>query len=860
MVVAASAGLLAAADGDFAKVDFAHPQGVVKPVNGVGQPPILGFDDMSMFHWLKEAGIPYSRLHDVGGPYGKNIFVDIPNVFRDFDADENDPGSYDFDYTDLLMKALVDHGVEPYFRLGVTIENAAGRGHRAYRIFPPKDYAKWARICEHVVRHYTEGWADGFRMKVSHWEIWNEPENAETIERNCMWKAPFSEYIRLYVTAAAHLKAKFPHLRIGGYASCGFYGVSSCWANPGRDPRIPFLHESFTNFLAGVREAKAPLDFFSFHCYDRPSHAARQIAYCRRTLDDFGFARTEMSLNEWMPCAGAPRKDEDASPRQTAEIAAMLCVMQNGAVDDAEIYDARCGMGLYSPFFDCRTHGTKPAYAVYLLFNELRKLGAAVPVAGLPEGVFACAATDGKGAGAVLVANTADRALPLRLGTDGWTAVSARLVDAGSGGEEGPVPADLPAYGVALVRCRPADAAAPRAIRVAPRDPTVVWNRDALYAEPKSWRFPGEFSSEVTPILLEGEPFRGKPTTVFAYYGVPKTATKERPAPAIVLVHGGLGTSYPEWVRLWVRRGYAAICVDTCGALPVIDPVKGGWVANPSGGPRGWGRVDAVDEPERDQWTYHAVAAVIRSHSFLRSLPNVDARAIGVTGVSWGGILSCIAAAADDRFAYAVPVYGCGFTFEPHGQTCYDAKSASRNSFARVARWAALWDPSAFLPFAKCPFLWVDGTNDFTFSLDAVRRSAALSPATHAFSTRLRMPHGHGAVSEAPAEILAFADRFARGGADVVRIGEGVVRDGTLSVRFDAKGRTVVRAELLTTADGEDVAFPKRRWCAAPVAALDAAAGEVSAKLPAGAFAWFVNLVTDDGLIFSSPYAERSAR
>ena len=79
-------------------------------------------------------------------------------------------------------------------------------------------------------------------------------------------------------------------------------------------------------------------------------------------------------------------------------------------------------------------------------------------MAGLPEGVFACAATDGKGAGAVLVANTADRALPLRLAADGWAAVSARLVDAGVGGEEGPVPAVLPAYGVALVRCRPAAA------------------------------------------------------------------------------------------------------------------------------------------------------------------------------------------------------------------------------------------------------------------------------------------------------------------------------------------------------------------------------------------------------------------
>ena len=91
-------------------IDFSSVQGPVKPVNGVGQPPILGFDDTRLFRYLKEAGIPYSRLHDVGGAYGKNVFVDIPNLFRDFDADETDPASYDFAFTDRLINALVENG------------------------------------------------------------------------------------------------------------------------------------------------------------------------------------------------------------------------------------------------------------------------------------------------------------------------------------------------------------------------------------------------------------------------------------------------------------------------------------------------------------------------------------------------------------------------------------------------------------------------------------------------------------------------------------------------------------------------------------------------------------------------------
>ena len=63
--------------------------GIVKPVNGVGQPPMVGsLKNWPMMHYLKEAGIPYSRLHDVGGRLGGGLFVDIPNLFPDFDADD----------------------------------------------------------------------------------------------------------------------------------------------------------------------------------------------------------------------------------------------------------------------------------------------------------------------------------------------------------------------------------------------------------------------------------------------------------------------------------------------------------------------------------------------------------------------------------------------------------------------------------------------------------------------------------------------------------------------------------------------------------------------------------------------------
>ena len=88
----------------------------------------------------------------------------------------------------------------------------------------------------------------------------------------------------------------------------------------------------------------------------------------------------------------------------------------------------------------------------------------------------------------------------------------------------------------------------------AARDPAKVWNIEHLKESPRVREYPKEFRGEATPILIEGEPYQGRETWCFAYYGVPEWASDATPAPGIVLIHGGAGTAYPEWVRMWVRR------------------------------------------------------------------------------------------------------------------------------------------------------------------------------------------------------------------------------------------------------------------------------------------------------------------
>ena len=69
--------------------------------------------------------------------------------------------------------------------LGNRIEHESKR----YGSIPPKDPAKWARICEHIIRHMNEGWAGGHHYGIEYWEIWNEPD----VNPQC-WDGPVEEF------------------------------------------------------------------------------------------------------------------------------------------------------------------------------------------------------------------------------------------------------------------------------------------------------------------------------------------------------------------------------------------------------------------------------------------------------------------------------------------------------------------------------------------------------------------------------------------------------------------------------------------------------------------------------------------
>ena len=415
-------------------VDFDVTNGKIKPMHGIGQPPMTGLTN-SLFGYLTRAGIPYSRLHDVGGWLGGGLYVDIPNLFRDFDADENDPDSYDFAFTDKIIGGLVEAGCEPYFRLGVTIENE--HMLKSYRIFPPKDFEKWARICEHVVRHYNEGWANGFHHKITYWEIWNEPDDCYKEKTSAMWKGTPEEYYRLYEVTAKHLKSCFGDtIKVGGYGHCGVYEYAQDKELEGLGHEDTYIYDFTISFLHGFlkhqRKANAPIDFFSWHVYDNCHESTRNdfvtikehADYVRRVLDRYGYTNAEHHLNEWNLYTYVRRRDDTMAAAKTL---GFMLMMQDTSTDVMCFYDGAVGYSPYKALISAETGYPFRQYYSFMMFDTLYKLGNSVSAESSDRHLFVQAAKDGR-KGAIVLANTTGEDITLDLDVSGFNATEVQIV------------------------------------------------------------------------------------------------------------------------------------------------------------------------------------------------------------------------------------------------------------------------------------------------------------------------------------------------------------------------------------------------------------------------------------------------
>jgi len=368
---------------------------------------------------------------------------------------------------------------------------------------------------------------------------------------------------------------------------------------------------------------------------------------------------------------------------------------------------------------------------------------------------------------------------------------------------------------------------------------TTPWNLEQLSKVPK---FEWDEGNQVRSLYYEGEPYKGKPTRVFAYYATPGTLSgdpnKDTDLPAIVLVHGGGGTAFHEWVQIWAERGYAAIAMDLAGCGPKRERLT-------DGGP---GQSDSVkfgdiEKSLTDQWTYHAVANVIKAHSLIRSFPEINSKRTSVIGISWGGYLTCIVAGLDNRFKAAVPIYGCGFIYE----NSYWLHEFVKMSTENKTKWIQLWDPSQYVGSTTIPMLFANGGTDFAYPPDSFAKTYELVQSQKNIRFMPNMEHAH--IFDRPKEIEVFIDHHLKGGIPLSKISSLNVGEKYVTAVVESNTE-LIKAEVHYTLDVLPGNPKTRKWLVQPA---NIKQHEITAKLPPkDAQIWFLTVTDDCEMVVSS--------
>lgn len=133
-----------------------------------------------------------------------------------------------------------------------------------------------------------------------------------------------------------------------------------------------------------------------------------------------------------------------------------------------------------------------------------------------------------------------------------------------------------------------------------------------------------------------------------------QSTSAQGPRPVVVILHGTGGNKegMKDLLSSYARAGFAAVAIDGRhhgertatgkGTAEYQDAILRAW------------RTPGREHP----FFYDTVWDVMRLVDYLETRPEVDAKRIGLTGISKGGIETYLTAAVDPRIAVAVPFIG----------------------------------------------------------------------------------------------------------------------------------------------------------------------------------------------------------
>lgn len=312
--------------------------------------------------------------------------------------------------------------------------------------------------------------------------------------------------------------------------------------------------------------------------------------------------------------------------------------------------------------------------------------------------------------------------------------------------------------------------------------PDKYWNYAELSKVPdfRDAPFPDSKYEGLRDILITGTEIKGKRPEFFAYVGYPSGPVPPGGFPGVVLVHGGGGTAYPQYTKLWIDRGYAVIAIDWGYRRPVLnqeelketiqkEPLKNG------------GKSSYITN----------VANIVLTHSLLRSLENVNPDQTIFVGLSWGSWYGVMAAAVDPRFKGGILIY-CG----------------------GLVRANTPFLNGRFHHAVKIPLYWVAGTNDLAVTPISLQNGFDECPKVENVSMVIRLPHSH--VGFTFESCFRMAEYFLKDGVGLPKLGKSRIDGKTIRADILAKGKGINRAILCYTEDAAEKVSHKRLWKSVP--------------------------------------------
>ena len=167
--------------------------------------------------------------------------IRIDHIFDHYDVVTKNGGSlsYDFSKLDQAVNTIIAAGATPFLSLSFMPAAIAKDG---VIINPPNDWNDWTAVIKRTVEHYS-GKSEK-NISGMYYEVWNEPD----LDQFGSWKLSGEKnYLTLYKAAAAGATqaTNVNTFQFGGPATTGLY----------------------KNWILGVINTGARLDFFSWHSY-----------------------------------------------------------------------------------------------------------------------------------------------------------------------------------------------------------------------------------------------------------------------------------------------------------------------------------------------------------------------------------------------------------------------------------------------------------------------------------------------------------------------------------------------------------------------------------------------------------------